>query len=156
VTAVVTQLVEPTAAELEEVAEVFDQYRQHYGQPVVPGQAQAWLARYTRSRVLTIFAARVGEDLVGIATTLAVPASLRLRCFWQLRDLYVVPQARRHGAGRALLNAVREAASAAGAIRVSIQTEPGNAAALNLYHTSGFMPVDGLQVLSLDLPPGSR
>jgi hypothetical protein len=29
-----------------------------------------------------------------------VPASLRLACSWQLRNLYVVPVARRCGAGR--------------------------------------------------------
>ncbi len=105
--------------------------------------------------MLTIFAAHASEDLVGIATTITVPASLRLGCFWQLRDLYVVPAARRHGAGRALLSAVREAASGAGAIRLSIQTEPGNAAALNLYHSTGFTPVEGVLMLSLDLPPST-
>jgi GNAT superfamily N-acetyltransferase len=150
---VVTQLVRPTAAELADVAEVFGQYRLHYGEPVAPGQTLAWLAEHTRSGRLTIFAAHGGEDLVGIATTVAVPASLRLGCFWQLRDLFVVPTARRHGTGRALLGAVIHAAAAAGAIRVSMQTEPDNAAALNLYQTSGFMPVTGLQILSLDLPP---
>jgi hypothetical protein len=39
----VTLLVQPTAAELAEVATVFDQYRRHYGQPVVAGQTLAWL-----------------------------------------------------------------------------------------------------------------
>jgi GNAT superfamily N-acetyltransferase len=152
---VVTQLVEPTADELGAVAEVFDQYRRHYGQPAAPGQALTWLGQHTGSGTLTIFAAHVGEDLAGIATTVAVPASLRLGCFWQLRDLYVVPRARRHGAGRALLRAVLDAALAAGAIRVSVQTEAGNATALNLYRSSGFMQVDGLQILSLDLQLGS-
>jgi GNAT superfamily N-acetyltransferase len=152
---VVTQLVKPAAAELADVAEVFDQYRQHYGEPVLPGQALAWLAQHTSSGALTIFTAHTGKDLVGIATTMVLPASLRLGCFWQLRDLYVVPAARRQGAGRALVSAVRAAASAAGAIRVSVQTETGNAAALNLYHTSAFTPVEGLQILSLDLTPGS-
>jgi GNAT superfamily N-acetyltransferase len=52
---------------------------------------------------------------------------------------------------RALLNAVREAATAAGATRISVQTEPGNTAALQLYRTSGFFPVDGIQVLMLPL-----
>lgn len=73
----------------------------------------------------------------------------------QLVEPAVAELARRHGAGRALVSAVRAAASAAGTIRVSIQTETGNAAALNLYHTSGFTPVAGLQVLSLHLTPGN-
>lgn len=103
------------------VAEMFDRYRHHYGEPVVAGQT--------------------------------LPASLRLGCSWQLRDLYVVPETRRRGVGRALVQAVRAAASAAGAIRLSVQTEPANAAALQLYRTSGFAPVEGIQILVLDLPP---
>jgi GNAT superfamily N-acetyltransferase len=153
---VVAQLDQPTAAELADVAAVFDQYRHHYGEPVVAGQALAWLTQHTGSGMLTIFTAHAGGDLVGIATTVAGPASLRLGCFWQLRDLYVVPSARRRGAGRALVGAVRAAASAAGAIRLSVQTEPGNTAALALYRASGFLPVEDLHVLALDLPPSDK
>ena len=149
---VVGQLVQPTAAELADVATVFDRYRRHYGQPVVAGQTLAWLTQYTCSGMLTIFTAHIGPELVGIATTVVVPASLRLACSWQLRDLYVVPVARRGGAGRALVRAVVTAASQAGAIHLSVQTEPANTAALQLYRTSGFVPVDDLHILSLDLP----
>jgi|SRR6185437_1271638 len=151
----VTQLVQPTAAELAEVATVFDQYRRHYREPVVAGQTLAWLTQYTRPGMLSIFTARIGRDLVGIATTVVVPASLRLACSWQIRDLYVVPEARRCGAGRALVTAVATAASEDGAIRLSIQTEPANTAALQLYRTSGFVPVEDLHILSLDLAPAN-
>jgi GNAT superfamily N-acetyltransferase len=80
-----------------------------------------------------------------------VPASQRLGCSWQLRDLYVVPRARRRGVARALVGAVRQAAAAAGAIHLSVQTEPDNIAALELYHTSGFVPVEDVQILALSL-----
>jgi GNAT superfamily N-acetyltransferase len=152
VVAVVAQLDQPTAAELVDVAAMFDQYRHHYGEAVVAGQALAWLTQHTGSGMLTIFTARAGGDMVGFATTVTGPASLRLGCFWQLRDLYVSPLARRCGAGRALVGAVRAAACAAGAIRLSVQTEPGNTAALALYRASGFLLVEDLHVLSLDLP----
>jgi len=147
-------LTEATDAQLVGVAVVFDQYRRHYGEPVVPGQTLAWLTGNIRQRRLTIFTAHLGEDLAGLATIVVLPASLRLSCYWQLRDLYVVPGARRCGAGRALLNAVREAATAAGALRVSVQAEPGSTAALRLYRTSGFAPVEGLQVLMLPFQHG--
>ncbi len=149
----VAQLDQPTLAELADVAEVFDQYRHHYGEPLMAGQALAWLTQLTRSGMLTIFSAHVDGDLAGIATAVVVPASLRLGCSWQLRDLYVVPRARHCGVGRALVSAVRAAAAAADAIRLSVQTEAGNTAALQLYQTSGFLPEDGLQILVLDLPP---
>jgi trimethylamine:corrinoid methyltransferase-like protein len=43
----VTALTKPTAERLAGVAEVFDQYRRHYGQPVVAGQKLAWLSDHT-------------------------------------------------------------------------------------------------------------
>jgi GNAT superfamily N-acetyltransferase len=135
----VTALTEPAAEQLVGVAELFDQYRRHYGQPVVAGQTLAWLSNHTSHRQLSVFVGHVGEDLAGLATTMALPASLRLGCSWQLRDLYVVPGARRRGVARALVGAVRQAATAAGAIRLSVQTEPSNIAALQLYRTSGFV-----------------
>ena len=133
------------------MAEVFDQYRRHYGQPVVAGQTLAWLTDHTSRRRLSVFVAHIGEDLAGLATTVVVPASLRLGCSWQLRDLYVVPGARRRGVAWALVGAVRQAAIAAGAIRLSVQTEPSNIAALQLYRTSGFVPVEDIQILALPL-----
>lgn len=147
-------LIEPTPAQLSDVAEVFDEYRQHYAQPVVPGQTLAWLIDHAGHRRLTVFSARIGEDLAGLATTAMMPASLQLGCSWQLRDLYVRPSSRRRGAARALLDAVRAAAAAAGALRLSVQTEPGNNAALQLYRTSGFVPVEDLQILMLPLQHG--
>ena len=147
----VTALTEPAAEQLVGVAEVFDQYRRHYGQPVVAGQTLAWLSDHTSHRQLSVFVAHVGEDLAGLVTTVALPASLRLGCSWQLRDLYVVPGARRRGVARALVGAVRQAATAAGALRLSVQTEPSNIAALQLYRTSGFVPVEDIQILALPL-----
>jgi GNAT superfamily N-acetyltransferase len=151
----VTALTEPAADQLTGVAGVFDQYRRHYGQPVVAGQTLTWLIEQTSDRRLAVFAAHAGQELAGLATAVVVPASLRLGCSWQLRDLYVVPGARRGGVARALVGAVRQAATAAGAIHLSVQTEPGNIAALQLYRTSGFVPAGDIQILVLPLQRGA-
>lgn len=50
-----------------------------------------------------------------------------------LEDLYVAPEARRHGAGRALLDAVYIEADARGATRTYWVTEADNATARRLY-----------------------
>ena len=146
----VSALTEPAADQLAGVGGVFDQYRRHYGQLVVAGPTLAWLTEQTSHRRLAIFVAHAGEDLAGLATTVVVPASLRLGCSWQLRDLYAVPGARRRVA-RALVGAVCQAATAAGAIRLSVQTEPSNIAALQLYRTSGFAPVEDIQLKELGI-----
>ncbi len=82
-------------------------------------------------------------------TTAVIPASLTLRTAWLIRDLFVDPNQRRSGAARALLLHVIETARAEGALRLSLQTEPDNAAALSLYGSLGFTQVDDLVTLNL-------
>ncbi len=51
------------------------------------------------------------------------------------------------------MQAVHQAATAADATRLSAQTEPANTAALQLYRTSGFTPVQGIEAPILHLHP---
>jgi ribosomal protein S18 acetylase RimI-like enzyme len=135
---------------------LFDQYRHHYGEPTdTDERTLRWLTDMVRSNMLTVYTASVdspvGAPAIGLATAHAVPASLAMGQFWQLRDLYVLPGSRRQGAAAALVGAVREAALTAGATRLSLVTEPDNHAALGLYRRLGFRHVEGLTSLSLDL-----
>lgn len=135
---------------------LFNQYRRHYGEPPdADRRTIGWLTDMVQSKMLTIYTAFVdsAEDAspIGLATSHAVPASPAMGQFWQLRDLYVLPGARRGGVAAALMSAVREAALAAGATRLSLVTEPDHQAALGLYRGLGFRPVEGLATLSLDL-----
>ena len=136
---------------------LFNQYRHHYGEP--PDQDErtlGWLTDMVQSNMLTVYTAFVDSwgdaPPIGLATGHAIPASLLMGRFWQLRDLYVLPGSRRQGVAAALVSAVREAARAAGATRLSLATEEDNEAALGLYRGLGFIPVTGLASLSLDLP----
>jgi len=137
---------------------VFNQYRHHYGEPPdADERTLGWLTDMVQSNMLTVYTASVDSPAdapaIGLATGHAVPASLVMGQFWQLRDLYVLPGSRRQGAAAALVSAVREAALAAGATRLSLVTEPDNQAALGLYRRLGFRPTEGLASLSLDLAP---
>jgi len=55
-----------------------------------------------------------------------------------LEELYVVPDARRRGIGRALLEATMEAAREAGATRIELGTSTDDRAAIALYESCGF------------------
>ena len=59
----------------------------------------------------------------------------------ELLTLAVTPNARRQGAGAALVEAVAGAAAVAGARRLFLEVAADNAAALALYRQSGFAPV---------------
>jgi len=147
-----------TDATLAAASILFNHYRHHYGEPPDGDERTfGWLSDMVRSEMLTVYTASVASPAaappIGLATGHEIPASLVMGRFWQLRDLYVLPGSRRLGAAAALVGAVREAAVAAGASRLSLVTEPDNHAALGLYRSLGFTAVEGLTTLSLDLAP---
>lgn len=143
---------------LAAASDLFNRYRHHYGEPPdADDRTLDWLTAMVRSRMFTVLTASVGASAppIGLATAHAVPASLVMGQSWQLRDLYVLPGSRRRGVAAALVGAVRSAALAAGATRLSLATEVDNRAALGLYRRLGFRPVEGLVSLSVELPgPG--
>jgi GNAT superfamily N-acetyltransferase len=147
----VMALQEPTAAEVAQLAVIFDAYRAHYGEVIEAGASVRWLADKLGHERLKAFIAAIDAELVGFATTLDVPASLRLGHYWQVRDLFVVPSRRRSGVARALLGEIRRSATAAGALRLAVQTEDDNSAARHLYEANGFAEVEGYVGLTLAL-----
>ena len=83
------------------------------------------------------FGAIVGGRLVGIVHYLFHPVTWAIadRCY--LEDLFVSPEARGSGAGRALIEAVYRAADAAGADQVYWLTAQSNKTAQLLYDRIG-------------------
>jgi GNAT superfamily N-acetyltransferase len=152
----VRTLAAPTRIEIEQLAAIFDRYRAHYGEAENTSKASIWLKGNLSSGRLHAFVAENNGECIGFAITLATPASLRLGVFWQIRDLFVVPNHRRLGVGGALLDVVRVAAISAGALRLSLQTEADNTSALRLYAKNGNTMVEGYRSLTLPLEPDSR
>ncbi|MDO3686178.1 N-acetyltransferase [Micromonospora sp. C28ISP2-4] len=135
----------------DQVAALFDDYRAHYGQPSAPEITRSWLHDQIAQHRFSAAAAIRGDDVRGFVTVTITPASLMLGTSWSIRDLYVAPHHRRSGVANALLQHVIRNARAAGAHRVSLQTETDNTAALTLYTDIGFQPVTGLTLLNLTL-----
>lgn len=152
----VRRLTSPMRSEIEQLAEIFDPYRAHYGEAADAPQVASWLEGNIGSLRVEAFVAEDNGGFVGFATTMAVPASLRLGHFWQIRDLFVLPTRRRVGVGRALLDSIRAAAIAAGASRISLQTEVDNIPALRLYAECGYEVVTGHRSLTMPLTPDLR
>lgn len=134
-----------------EVSSLFELYRTHYGQPPAPAATRMWVGAMARSGALDFYGAYHGAQMVGFASVHEVPASLGLGRFWQLRDLFVDPSMRRRGVARLLVQTVRLAATEDGALRLSLQTEPENVAALALYRQCGFTISTELTMLSINV-----
>jgi ribosomal protein S18 acetylase RimI-like enzyme len=146
-------LAAPTRIEIEQLAAIFDRYRAHYGEAADSSQTASWLEKNISSGRLEAFVAEDNGEFIGFAIAMAVPASLRLGHFWQIRDLFVLPNHRRLGVGGALLDVIRAAAISAGALRLVLQTEANNTTALRLYAESGYTIVEGHRSLTLPLKP---
>jgi ribosomal protein S18 acetylase RimI-like enzyme len=146
----------PTRKELGALAEIFDQYRAHYGEPSDASRSECWLEENLSTNRLRMFVAEDSRGFVGFAIAMEVPASLRLCHFWQIKDLFVLPTHRRLGVGRALLASVRAAAIASGALRLVLQTEDDNDLALRLYADGGYTLIEGYCFLMLPLGPEPR
>jgi GNAT superfamily N-acetyltransferase len=146
----------PTRGEIDVLAEMFDQYRVHYGEASDATRSACWLDENLSTGRLRAFVAEDDGQLVGFAITMELPASLRLSHFWQIRDLFVLPAHRRLGVAHTLLASVREAAIASGAVRLVVQTEKDNDPALRLYTDSGYVPIKGYHSLMLPLSAEPR
>jgi GNAT superfamily N-acetyltransferase len=128
-------------------AALFDDYRQHYGANPAPEAVADWMLEQVLSARARIYVAGSGHDADGICSVAVLPAALTLRTVWLVRDLYVAAGARRRGVAHALLAQVAREARAAGAHRLSLQTETANTRAIELYAKTGFSVLTDVSVM---------
>lgn len=124
-----------TPADLDALTPLFEGYLRFYGREHAPGAARAFLTERLERGESIVFLA----DANGFAQVYPSFSSTRLARTWVLNDLFVAPEARGSGAGRALLRAVVESAREAGAVAVSLATQLENERAQALYESEGFV-----------------
>jgi GNAT superfamily N-acetyltransferase len=142
-----------TAADLGTVAELFDGYRQFYGQPANRALAEAFIRDRLSCSDSAIFLALDATSAQGLGFVQLYPSfsSVAARRIWILNDLFVVPAARRRGIGRALLDAAREHGASTGAQRLVLSTATTNGEARSLYESYGYEQDDVFLVYKLKL-----
>ena len=97
-----------------------------------------------------VLAARAEDQILGVAL-LAYRLSVSAGgLFASVEDLYVRPEARRRGVGRAMLKAVNELCAERGISYVEAQVEEREAE--QFYAALGYEPETGVRVLSRSLP----
>lgn len=136
-----------TAADRDDWAPLWNGYNAFY-ERVGPTALSAAVTDQTWSRLLDPseqmygLVAEVDGRVIGLAHYLFHRTTTMLAYTCLLHDLFTSPEARGHGVGRALIEAVDEAARQAGSTRVYWQTHHTNSTARALYDTlaeSGFM-----------------
>jgi GNAT superfamily N-acetyltransferase len=119
------------------------------GEPVPDGFTKQ-LQRHVGARDVEILAARL-EGLPAGVLILAFRPNVSLGApFASIEDLYVVPEARRQGVGKALLQAADGRCRSRGVSYLEAQVEEGGAE--DLYAAFGYEPEGGVRVFSRSLP----
>jgi GNAT superfamily N-acetyltransferase len=126
-------------ADLDALAPLFDAYRQFYEQPADLPRARAYLGeRMARGECVVYAALGAGGEIIGFTLLYPTFTSVGLRRIFVLNDLFVTPAARGTRASVALLEAAKEHARAAGALRLTLRTAHDNRRAQSVYERNGW------------------
>lgn len=132
------EMVRVSLEQVELVIPLFDAYRQFYEQAPNLAGARQFLTQRLQREESVIFVALVQGQPVGFTQLYPSFSSMSMMPIWILNDLFVAPQARRHGVGKRLLAAAREHARRSGAIRLALSTGVTNTTAQALYERDGW------------------
>ncbi|KLO59138.1 MULTISPECIES: GNAT family N-acetyltransferase [Delftia] len=122
------------------IAPLFDAYRQFYEQPADADAALAFItARLERGESVILLARRPDGSALGFCQLYPSFCSVLAAPIYVLYDLFVVPEARRLGVGRALLLAAEAHARATGHARMDLTTARNNLRAQALYESLGWV-----------------
>jgi GNAT superfamily N-acetyltransferase len=136
------RIIQATSEHLEALATLFDGYRQFYKEAPDLDGARAFLAERIARGESVLFLALLDQDRqeipAGLAQLYPSFSSASMQRLLILNDLYVAPEARKHGVGRALLRAAREHAERTGTKGLELMTARDNYVAQALYESMGW------------------
>ena len=127
--------------DISALAILFDEYRVFYEQESDPKRAEVFLMERMENEQSVIFYAEIKgtDEPVGFVQLYPSFSSISLQSLWILNDLYVRKEARRLGAGRALLQEAEHMARLTGAKGLTLSTSAHNSAAQKLYESEGYI-----------------
>ncbi|WNC68837.1 N-acetyltransferase [Thalassotalea nanhaiensis] len=137
------QIKQAGVEEHQQIAVLFDQYRQFYKQKSDIKAAEAYLkARFEQKQSIIFHAIDNTGNSLGFTQLYPSFCSIALKPVFILYDLYVVEQARKLGVGRALMNAAKHHAIEHDAAHLSLETDVSNHQAQALYESLGYKQED--------------
>lgn len=129
-----------TREDTSRLGPLFDAYRQFYGQPSDPPLAETFIQDRLDKEEAVIFLA-VSDSGEGLGFIQLFPSfsSVGVCRIWILNDLFVSPEARRSGVGRALMEQARAHTRETGGRRLMLETQTDNQKAQALYEDLGYV-----------------
>jgi GNAT superfamily N-acetyltransferase len=144
------KIIRADRSHVDQVAPLFDFYRQFYKQPPDPEGARRFIGERLGRGESVIFLALAGDRAVGFTQLYPSFSSVSMKRLWILNDLYVAAEARKLGAGAALLEQARAWGIETGARALELATTVDNFTAQRLYEKTGWKK--DLEFLHYELP----
>ncbi len=128
-----------TIKDLDALTNLLDGYRQFYKQPGDVGAARDFLRQRLELGDSYILVSENGEGaLTGFVQLYPGVSTVGLNARWTLNDLFVLPECRDKGTGRALMEAATQLAHEHGVARLILMTQVENERAQHLYESLGW------------------
>lgn len=132
------QIIQAQTEQANDVAVLFDLYRQFYEQPADLALAQDFISSRITNGESIIYVAYEGEQAMGFVQLYPSFCSVQACKILILYDLYVAAEHRRKGIGEALMNRVTVLAKESGAGRLDLLTGKDNIPGQTLYEKLGY------------------
>lgn len=128
-----------TIRDIDTLTALLDGYRQFYQQPSDLQSARDFLAQRMGLGDSFILVSENSEGaLTGFVQLYPGVSTVGLNACWALNDLFVLPECRDKGAGRALMKAAAQLAHDHGVARLMLMTQVENERAQHLYESLGW------------------
>jgi len=142
-------------ADLETLVSLFEGYRRFYEQAPDAELTRGFLGERLALGDSVVYLAEQNQRALGFVQLYPIFSSTRCRRLWLLNDLFVVPEGRGRGVGRALMEAARSHAEATGACGLELATARTNHPGQRLYESLGWIRDEVFLHYELELKDGA-
>ena len=119
-------------------APLFDSYRQFYKQASDLEGCRRFLQERIARNESVVFLAMLDDRAIGFMQLYPTFSSISIKPLWVLNDLFVAPDARKHGIGSLLLERARQHAIEVNAKGLTLSTAVDNFTAQRVYERMGW------------------
>jgi len=140
-----------TLRDIDDLAPLFDAYRQFYDQNSDAEGARSFLHERINANESTVMFAVMNGMVAGFVQLYPLFSSVRIARILVLNDLYVCPDQRRHGVAGKLIQAAVDFAKSNHYSRLILETTEDNMAAQPLYEGLGWSEEKGMKHYALEV-----
>ncbi len=127
------------ADDLQQLAILFDEYRQFYGASSQPIQSLQFLQQRFANQESVIFIHVKDDIITGFVLLYLGFSSVACSTYYILDDVYVTPHYRRQGSAKQLIDTAILFARQQNALRITLETQKTNIESQQLYEKMGFI-----------------